>query len=70
MVTGGFRDGIKPLDSEDLRRMLYIQSTLELTMKREFDDALGTVNYITTYRDKEALITIPISQNKLSLPFP
>jgi hypothetical protein len=67
MVTGGFSDGIKPLDSEDLRRMLYIQSTLELSMKREFDDALGTVNYITTYRDNVALITIPMSQNYLLL---
>ena len=36
-------------------------------MKREFDDALGTVNYITTYRDNVALITIPMSQNYLLL---
>ena len=67
MVTGGFRDGIKPLDNEDQRRMLYIQSTLELSMKGEFDDALGNVNFITTYRDNVAIISIPMPQNYLLL---
>ena len=65
LVTGGFRDGIKPLNNEDQRQMLYIQSYLEMSMKGEFDDTLGNVNYITTYRDNAALITIPIQQNNL-----
>jgi hypothetical protein len=67
LVTGGFRNGIKPLDNEDQRQMLYIQSTLELSMKREFDDTLGSVNFITTYRDNVALITIPMQQDYLLL---
>ena len=67
LVTGGFRDGVKPLDNEDQRRMLYTQSTLELSIKKEFDDNLGNVNFITTYRDNVVLITIPIQQNHLVL---
>jgi len=67
IVTGGFRDDIRPLDNEDQRRMLYMQSTLELSMKREFDDNLGNVDFITTYRDNVALINIPIQQNHLLL---
>ena len=51
LVIGGFRDGIKPLDNEDQRQMLYMQSYLEMSMKGEFDDTLGNVNFITTYRD-------------------
>ena len=65
LVTGGFRDGIKPLDNEDQRQMLYIQSYLEMSMKGEFDDTLGNVNFITTYRDNVALISIPMPQNYL-----
>jgi len=65
LVTGGFRDGIKPLDNEDQRQMLYIQSYLEMSMKGEFDDTLGNVNFITTYRDNVALISIPMQQNYL-----
>ena len=67
LVTGGFREGIRPLDNEDQRQMMYIQSTLELSMKEEFDDTLGNVNFITTYRDNIALITIPMQQNYLLL---
>lgn len=67
LVTGGFRDGIKPLVNEDQRGMLYIQSTLEISMKREFNETLGNVNFSTTYRDNVALITIPIHQNYLLL---
>jgi len=60
IVAGGFKDDIKPLDSDDQRRMLYMQSTLELSMKGEFDENLGCVNYITTYRDNVVLINIPM----------
>jgi hypothetical protein len=60
IVAGGFKDDIKPLDSEDQRRMLYMQSSLELSMKEEFDENLGCVNYITTYRDNVVLINIPM----------
>lgn len=67
IVTGGFKDGIQPIDNESLRQMLFIQSTLELSMKGEFDDALGVVNYVITYRDNVAIITIPMLQNALLL---
>ncbi|HET8719865.1 MAG TPA: DUF6659 family protein [Candidatus Nitrosotenuis sp.] len=67
LVTGGFRDGMKLLDSEDQRRMLYTQSTLEASIKKEFDDSLGCVNLITTYRDNTVLINIPLRQNYLVL---
>jgi len=67
LVIGGFRDGIKPLDNEDQRQMLYIQSYLEMSMKGEFDNTLGNVNFITTYRDNVALISIPMPQNYLLL---
>jgi len=67
LVTGSFRDGIKPLDNEDQRQMLYIQSNLEMSMKGEFDDTLGNVNFVTTYRNNVALINMPMKQNYLLL---
>lgn len=67
LVTGGFSAGIAPLDNEDQRRMLYIQSTLDLSMKGEFDENLGSVNFITTYRDNVAIINVPFQHNYLIL---
>lgn len=62
IITGDFKEGIQPIDNEGLRQMLFIQSTLELSMKGEFDGYLGKVNYITTYRDNVAIIIIPMLQ--------
>jgi len=60
LVSGSFRDGILPLDTEQQRQMLYMQSKLELSMKSEFNVNLGHVNYILTYRDNLVIINIPI----------
>ncbi len=65
LITGSFRNSIESLANEDQRQMLYIQSYLEMSMKRDFDDTLGNVNYVTTYRDNIALVTIPLQQNYL-----
>lgn len=36
-------------------------------MKGEFNDNLGYINFITTFRDNVALINIPMQQNHLVL---
>ena len=60
IVAGGFKNNIKPLDNDDQRQMLYMQSRLEISMKGEFDENLGGVNYIVTYRDNVVLINMPL----------
>ena len=60
LVAGGFPDGIKPLNNEEERQMWYMQSALEMSMKKEFDNNLGDVNYTVTYRDNVTLINMPI----------
>jgi len=59
LVAGRFKDNILPLDNEQQRQMLYMQSKLELSMKGEFNDNLGHVNYVVTYRDNVVIICIP-----------
>lgn len=59
IVAGSFRDNIQPLDNEEQRQMLYMQSKLELSMKAEFNDNLGHVNYVVTFRDNVIIINIP-----------
>lgn len=67
LIAGGLRGGIEPLESEDQRQMLYIQSYLEISMKKEFDDTQGSINHIVTYRDNIVLISIPLRQDHLLL---
>ena len=60
LVAGNFKDGIQPLDNDQQRQMLYMQSKLELSMKSDFNDNLGNVNYVLTYRDNVVIINIPL----------
>jgi len=64
LVSGSFKDGIMPLDTDQQRQMLYMQSKLELSMKSEFNANLGHVNYILTYRDNLVIINIPIKNQE------
>lgn len=66
LVAGGFKDGIKPLNNEEERQMLYMQSSLEISMKKEFNSNLGDVNYTVTFRDNVVLINMPL-QNHIIL---
>ena len=66
-VAWGFKNNIQLLNNEDQRQILCMASRLELSTKRDFDDTLGNVNFITTYRDNVALISIPMQQDYLFL---
>lgn len=63
LLAGGFQDGIKPLNNEEDRQMWYMQSALEMSMKKEFGSNLGDVNYVVSYRDNVTLINIPIQNH-------
>jgi len=67
LVSGGFRDGIKPLDNEEERKMWYMQSALEMSMKKEFGNNLGDIDHVVTYRGNVTLINIPIRDHVVLL---
>ena len=60
LVAGGFKEGVKPFQNDAKQRMLYMQMVLEISMRREFDQDLGNVNYTASRRDKALMITVPI----------
>ena len=60
LVAGGFKNGIKPHESDEKRRMMYMQLALELRMRREYNETLGTVEYISSKRGKVLMVSIPV----------
>jgi len=62
LVAGGFKAGIIPLVDDKKTKMLYMQMVLEISMRRDFDDTLGCVNYIAANRNNALMITIPFNQ--------
>lgn len=67
LVAGSFKDDVLPLDNDEQRQMLYMQSKLELSMKAEFNENLGNVNYVVTYRDNVIIINIPSDNQKFHI---
>ena len=59
IVSEGFRDNSVPFESDAKRRMLYMQMVLEITMGKEFDSSLGTLNYLVSDREKSLMISLP-----------
>lgn len=60
-IAGGFREGITPLESDEKRRMTYMQMILDTNMRKEHDDSLGQIEYTATKRKNVLMISIPIS---------
>lgn len=65
LIAGGFKDGINPFETDAKSRMMYMQMTLEISMRREFDSSLGAVNYIASRRENALMISMPIEENLL-----
>jgi len=64
MSAGGFKMGINPYEL-DKRKIMYTQLGLNISMEREFDNTLGTVEYVTSKRKNVIIITIPMNDDYL-----
>ena len=63
LIAGGFKEGVKPLLSEDRIRMVYMQMQLDFNMRQELDEVLGPIDYIASRRTHQLIITVPIGEN-------
>ena len=63
LIAGGYDEGTDSYETDEKRRMLYMQTALEISMRKEFDDTLGKINYIATNRNKVLMITIPMNDH-------
>ena len=64
-IAGGNKVGITPLVDDEEHKM-GIQHALGYVLTKDFDESLGSVEYIATKRKKVIMITIPI-QNYIIL---
>ncbi|WP_299293062.1 DUF6659 family protein [Nitrosopumilus sp.] len=65
LIAGGFRNEITPFETEEKSRMMYMQMVLEVSMRKEFDETLGEIDYIASKRKNALMISIPINDELL-----
>ncbi len=63
-IAGGFRANVTPLENDKQKmEMLFMELALDLSMRKEFDNSLGSISAIVSYRNKTNIITIPHEDN-------
>ena len=58
-IAGGFKEGVSPLLPEKENRQMYVQLMLDYMMRKDFDERLGSIDYIVSRRTNITMISIP-----------
>jgi len=67
LAAGGFKQNITPLEDESERQKMYMELALRVSMRMEFDYALGPVKYSASRREKAVMMSFPINNDVLMI---
>jgi hypothetical protein len=67
LVAGGMRQGLKSLEDAKKDEMLFMELSLRVRMRHEFDEEFGKVEFSLSYRERVILMSFPIEENVLSV---
>ena len=66
LVTGGFKKNVTPLETNEQMKKIYMELALRVSMRKDFDDSLGPVQFSLSRRKKAVMYSFPID-NKILL---
>jgi len=58
-ISGGFKLGITPLEGDEKKLHEFMEYAAKISLRKDFDNSLGQLNYIAFRRDKIILISFP-----------
>ena len=67
LIAGGFKKGMIPMGNENTRKMMYMQLKLDLSMRQDYDELFGPVDYVVSKRGKITKISMPINKHMIIL---
>ena len=62
LKSGGFKGGISPLMEEAKRKMMFMEVSLRVATRRDFDKNLGEVEFSLSKRKKSLVLSFPIGK--------
>ena len=65
LIAGGMRKGLTALEDVRKDEMLFMELSLRVRMRHEFDEEFGPVEFSLSYRGKIILISFPMDPNVL-----
>ena len=66
LISGGFKEGLTPHEDET-RLQSFFDFVSKVSIKKEFDESLGHLNYLAARRDKAVLVSFPFSVSQVLL---
>jgi hypothetical protein len=67
LVAGGFKEGLTPYENDETKLQEFFKFVSKASIRNEFDESLGPINYIAARRDKAVLVSFPFPVTKILL---
>ncbi len=67
LVSGGFKQGLTPLEADEEKLESFMKFVSKISLRKEYDDSLGPINYLAARRDKVVLISFPFPLSRILL---
>jgi len=67
LIAGGFKEGITPYEHDETKLQSFFEFVSKASIRKEFDESLGPINYIAARRDKAVLVSFPFPITQILL---
>ncbi len=67
LISGGFNKGLVPLEGDEKKLKSFMEFVSSISIRKEFDESLGPINYLAARRDKAVLVSFPFPVSKIIL---
>ena len=67
LIAGGFKEGIVPYENDETKLQSFFEFVSKASIRKEFDESLGPINYIAARRDKAVLVSFPFPITQILL---
>ena len=67
LIAGGMKEGLLSLEAQKQDEMMFMELSLRVRMRHEFDNEFGVVHFSMSYRDKVIIMSFPLSNDDVFL---
>ena len=67
LISGGFKVGIKPHEGDETKLHSFLQIVSNFSIRKDYDESLGPINYLAARRDKAVLVSFPFPISQILL---
>jgi hypothetical protein len=67
LISGGFKKDVIPYEGDETRLQSFLEFVSKASIRKEYDQSLGPINYLAARRDKAVLVSFPFPVTQILL---